>query len=151
MPEIASLPVEEHSHGAFLGPIDARAKMDEPLPVRLVAVADVRLAGAAGMEGELDRFYVDLLQLERDQGEVEVVYRAENFRVFFELFEGLVNRSDYRHLGIEVPSLAETEMRFIEGEIQYTRQKGLLPGTEMLVLTDPAGNWVQILEAAVIR
>ena len=45
--------------------IDNRARMPEPLPVRLVAIEDVRLPAPAKIEEKLDAFYVTLLQFER--------------------------------------------------------------------------------------
>src|SRR3954454_9604123 len=52
--------------GESLPELDRRRRMPEPLPVRLVAVADVRLPATAGLERELDAFYVDLLGFERE-------------------------------------------------------------------------------------
>lgn len=134
---------------------DRRPRMPEPLPVRLVAIADVTLPAQAGHETALDRFYVEMLQFERGWAhEVHgrtLLYRAENFNLRFELREGLIERLDYRPVVIEVLSLAEAEQKLIEREIEYTRQKGLAPGEESLLLQDPAGNWIELVEAKPIH
>jgi hypothetical protein len=49
-------------------------------------------------------------------------------------------------MGVEIPSLAALESRLIEAEQEYERQRGLLPGEISIVLTDPAGNWVEAVE-----
>ena len=134
--------------------VDRRLKMPEPLPVKLVAVNDVRLPASAGVEVELDRFYVGLLGFERhgDEGvdSHRLIYHAENCDVVFEIREGLVRREDFRSVGVEVNSLIETDLKFIAAEVEYTRQRGLVPGQESLLVLDPAGNWVEIVEARLI-
>src|SRR5687767_7663075 len=160
---------------------DRRPRMPEPLPVKLLAVEDVRLPATAGLEAQLDGFYVGLLEFERVDVEVPrrrakvepmpgvreegrewpvlrrgrsglppgltapdrphhfgPVYRAENFRVHFHLVEGLVEREVLRPLGIEVPSLAEAASKLAAAEVEYARQRGVTPGQESLLLTDPA-------------
>jgi hypothetical protein len=204
--------------GASPGEPDRRARMPEPLPVRLVAVADVRLPAPAGAERALDAFYVDLLGCLREGappnprrliepllgvpgpapvtapplalglrnaedkpvGSIEPagtdasprteaasvgssgamntstgavlpgpVYVADNFRVRFDILEGLVERESFRSLTVEVPSLAETEAKLMEAEMEYSRQRGLTLGEESLVLLDPAGNWIELVEMKV--
>jgi hypothetical protein len=124
--------------------------MDEPPPVRLVAVEDVRLPAPPGMEAELDAFYVGLWQLEREIGEspASIVYRAENVRLRFDLVvdQRPIERETMRPQGIEVLSLAEAELKLVEAEREYIRQRGLTPGQESLLLQDPAGNWVELFE-----
>src|SRR5687768_3087108 len=56
---------------------DRRLRVPEPLPVRLVAVNDMRVDAPAGRERELDAFYAGLLGMQRVAGE-QIVYRAEN-------------------------------------------------------------------------
>jgi hypothetical protein len=51
-----------------------------------------------------------------------------------------------RPLGLEVPALADLELKLVEAEVEYTRQRGLLPGEESIVLLDPAGNWIEIMD-----
>src|SRR4029453_2652660 len=46
----------------------------EPLPVNLVAVEDVRMPAPAGVEVQLDAFYVALLRFERVGSETELNY-----------------------------------------------------------------------------
>lgn len=143
--------LEPSAHPDFTPGEDRRPRMEEPLPVKLLAVADVRLPMSAGLEAEMDRFYVELLGFQVDYGERALVYRADNFRLWIDVAEGLVRRGDYRTLGVEVLSLAETEGKIIAAEIDYTRQKALLSGQESLVLQDPAGNWLQLVEPQLMR
>jgi hypothetical protein len=128
---------------------DHRPHMPEPLPVRLTAVEDVRLPAPAAVDVlALDAFYVGLLELERIA--TELAYRAENFALYFERVDGTIVHESLRPLGVEVLSLAETEKKLIAAELEYTRQRGLTPGSETLLLLDPAGNWVEISEIRVI-
>jgi hypothetical protein len=166
---------------------DRRPRMPEPLPVKVLAVEDVRLPATAGLESQLDEFYAGLLGFERVDAELPrprpkveplpgvreegrewpairrgraglpaltgdrphtfgPVYRAENFRVHFDLVEGLVERESLRPLGVEVPSLAAAEGNLSAAKIEYVRQRGVTPGQESLLLTDPAGNWIELVE-----
>src|SRR5436190_18547273 len=106
--------------------------MPEPLPVRLIAVENVRLPAAIGIDDRLDTFYVDLLEFERVRG--ELTYRADNFVLRFDTKEQPVSHDSLRPLGIEVLSLAETEKKLIDREIEYERHRGLTPGLETLLL-----------------
>ena len=130
---------------------DARPKMPEPPPVRLLAVNDVHLNAAAGVERELDAFYVGLLQFVRDAELEFPVYEAENFRLVFDVLEPPINRQDLRPTLIQVPSLSELARKFIDAELEYTRTRGLTLGHESLVLLDPAGNWVEITQWKELR
>lgn len=130
---------------------DKRPHIPEPPPVRLVAVNDVRLPAAAGRERELDSFYVGLLRFERDEDETFPVYWAENFCLRFDIHEPPLSRDDLRPTGIQVPSLGALEQTLNDEERPYSRQRGLLPGTQSLLLTDPAGNWVEVTEFAEVR
>jgi hypothetical protein len=47
--------------------------------------------------------------------------------------------------------LEEAEKKLIELELEYTRQRGMTPGEESLLLIDPAGNWIELQEYRVIR
>ena len=134
----------------FKPTIDRRPRVPEPLPVRLVTVADARLPAAAGLERKLDRFYVGLLGFERaDDGE-QISYRADNFCLHITVIEPPLRRDDLRPLIIEVPSLAEMEAKLIDAELEYSRQRGLLPGEESIVLLDPAGNWIEITDRCAV-
>ena len=128
----------------FKPSIDRRPRVPEPLPVRLVTVADARLPTAAGLERQLDAFYVGLLGFQRQPEGESISYRADNFFLHFQTLEPPLTRQDMRPLGVEVPSLAEMEARLTEAEQEYTRQRGLLPGEESIVLLDPAGNWLEL-------
>ena len=126
--------------------IDRRPRVPEPLPVRLITIDDARLPSAAGLERELDAFYVGVLGFARHVDLEQLSYRAENFSLTFEVIEPPVRRTDMRPLGIEVPSLADLELKLIEAEAEYSRRRGLLPGEEAIVMLDPAGNWLEIID-----
>jgi hypothetical protein len=137
--------------------VDRRPRVPEPPPVRLVAVRDVRLPAAAGAVPLLDNFYVGLFAFERDAraGPGELAYRAENYRLVFDVFRGPSGppppREGYRPVGIELKSLADAERKLIDAELEYTRQKAVMTGVESIVLLDPAGNWVELFELREIR
>src|SRR5262249_13659431 len=118
----------------------------EPLPVKLIAIEDVHLPAPAGTEVELDGFYVGLWEFERDPDEPGVVYRADNFRLRFDVIEPPVQRQELRAGQIEIRSLAEAEHKLTEAKIEHVRQKGLTAGSDSLLVLDPAGNWVALSE-----
>jgi hypothetical protein len=125
---------------------DRRAKIEEPPPVRLVAIEDCRLLAAAGLERELDRFYVGHLRFQRQDDPGRIVYKAENQDLHFQIVERHQPRRDMRTLGIAVPSLAELSQRLIDAEIEFLRLRGLTPGQQSLMVYDPAGNPLEITE-----
>src|ERR1043165_9538777 len=125
--------------------IDRRLRMDEPLPVKLVTVEDARLEAPAGLEKELDAFYVWMLEFEKEPAEGELVYRAENFRLRVLIIERPAKREDLRALGVEVKSLTAAEHKLIDREMEYERQKGTTPGHESLLVNDPAGNPIELV------
>lgn len=130
----------------FKPEIDRRPRAPEPLPVRLVTVNDARLPAAAGLERQLDAFYVCLLGFEREHDGEQISYRADNFSLHIDVIEPPLRRDDMRPLGMEVPSIADLEAKLLEAELDYSRQRGLLPGEEAIVIVDPAGNWLQIID-----
>jgi len=129
--------------------IDRRPLIPEPLPVRLLTVEDATLIAAAGLEVQLDEFYISLLRFEREEGD-ELIYRADNFRLRFRITETFPERDNLRPLLIEVPCLSDLEHAIIDRRLDYTRQRGVTPGEERLVLQDPAGNWIEVVEYRVI-
>ena len=140
-----SFPLEETA--SPLGPVeDTRPRLPEPLPVKLIAVEDVRLPGLGGAEDAMDDLYLELLGFVKDDPE-RLAYRADNLSVHFDAVTGLIEREGYRPLQVEVISLRETEKKLIEAEQEYERHRGLTPGSEMLTLFDPSGNLVEIFEA----
>jgi hypothetical protein len=145
-PDISPLELEQTKR-PFQPKIDRRPCMPEPLPVKLVAVEDLHAVAPAGIEPELDHFYVALLQFERDPQSRIPIYRAENFRLHFDVSEPPPHRQDMRPIVVEVRSLAEAEAKLAEQEIEFSRQRGLNSGEDQLVVQDPAGNWVSIVEA----
>jgi hypothetical protein len=134
----------EETTGEFQPAHDLRPRIPEPLPVRLVAVEDVRLPAPPDVESKLDAFYVGLLEFERIAG--GLTYRAENFLLRFEVRPTPVVHESMRPLGVEVISLGETEKKLIAIEMEYVRQRGTTPGLDSLLVLDPAGNWVEIVE-----
>src|SRR2546423_9703004 len=77
----------ETPEGEFKPQADRRVRIPEPLPVRIIAVADVRLPAPAGVETELDAFYVEFLGFERVPSLAEPTYRSENFLLSFAIAE----------------------------------------------------------------
>jgi len=149
MPDFMEL---EPSSGNFQPIADRRPLVPEPLPVRLVAIEDVDLPAASGLEKELQVFYVELLGFERDPADVDsLVLRAENVRLRFSVLEPPIGRDHLRTLGIEVLALAEAEAKLLEAKIPYVRQRGLMPGQDALSLQDPAGNWLAVTEIQLLR
>src|SRR3954463_14727759 len=129
---------------------DRRPRMEEPLPVKLVTVDDAALLTAAGLERALDAFYVGLLGFVRTGSPHDLSYRAENFDLHFRVEEPPVRRDTLRALGVEVQSLATIEQRLIDGQIEYTWQKGLMPGHQSIAVLDPAGNWLELTESRAV-
>jgi hypothetical protein len=150
-PEDEPIPVEEKVAAPFRPSQDPRPHMPDPIPVKLLAIHDVHLPARAGTDALLDQLYVELLDFQRDRKAPGLVYRAENVRLCFEVTEEPVVKRDLRPTGIIVPSLPEAELKLLEAGIEYTRQRGLTPGSEMLVLLDPGGNWIELMEAPQIR
>jgi hypothetical protein len=134
------------STGEFTVRPDRRPFIPPPPPVELVTVDDARLPSSVGWERDLDAFYVGILQFERDAKTDGIAYKAENFRIVFDLIEGPVERDDLRMLGIVVKSLGETAQKFRDAGIECSRERGLVAGEERLVLMDPAGNWLRITQ-----
>jgi hypothetical protein len=143
--------IELEESSGLIPVADLRRRLDEPPPVRLIAVDDVRLLTLPGKASELDRFYLELWQFVREPG-AEIVYRAENFSLrFTEIADQRpIERDGVRPIGIEVKSLRDAELKLAEARIDYLRQRGLLPGQISLLVQDPAGNWVELVEAVMI-
>lgn len=143
----------EPSRGEFQPVMDRRRRIEEPLPVRLVAVGDVKMLGQPKHRPTLDAFYVGLLEFEpqRPGGADGPVYRSDNFLLRFDWIEQGRSEMDMKPTTIEVQSLARTELKLIDAKLEYTRQRGLVAGRESLLLLDPAGNWVELVEIQPIR
>ena len=134
---------------------DPRPKVSPPPPVQLVAVADVTLPALTGMEKQLDDFYVGILHFARqtepaEDREPTFSYRAENACLRLVCVERPPLRDDFKFVGIVVPSIAELVERLNDAGIEFIRQRGLTPGSESLVLSDPAGNLLAIGENRLI-
>ena len=56
-----------------------------------------------------------------------------------------------RTFNLKVDSLAMTEQKIVEMELEYQRLRGLLAAQEALLLQNPAGNWVNITESRGVR
>ena len=131
----------------FVPASDRRPPMPPPPPVSLICVEDPHLPAAAGLERQLDALYVGLLRFERDAKFDGIAYKAENFRLYIDVSEGPIVRDDMRMLGIVVKSLGETMRALKEAEVEFTRERGLVAGEERLLLLDPAGNWLRIVQS----
>lgn len=130
----------------FVPAVDRRPRMAEPLPVRLVAVEDVVMPAPAGLEKKLDAFYVEFLGFMRDPEWHVVAYWADNARLIFRIGEPPVRHECMRAQQIVVLSLPESEKKLFDAEIEFERQRGLLPGQDCLRLRDPAHNWIELVE-----
>src|SRR5687767_2671924 len=104
----------------FQPTIDRRPRLPEPLPVRLVAVENVRLPARAGLEEKLDAFYVDMFQFAPID---RFIYRADNVELHFYELKGVIPHEDMRAIGIEVPNLREAEQKLLDAQIEYIRQR----------------------------
>lgn len=129
--------------------------MPEPPPVRVTAIQDVCLPTLPDRHRALDQFYVDLLKFERENpqapGAAETrVYRAENVRVQFQIRPFPAERDHLRTLEIEIPSLGDLETQLMDRRMEYTRVRAVGGGRDGLLLQDPAGNWVHLVEKALI-
>jgi hypothetical protein len=140
-------PIELEPPSGLIPVADERRRMAEPPPVRLVAVDHVRLPVQVRLIPLLKPFYVDLWGFVAEPG--GLVFKAENFRLRFEPVETPppVERGSIRPQGIEVQSLIAAERKLVDAEIEYIRQRGLLPGQYSLLLRDPAGNWFELVDA----
>ena len=140
-------PIELESSPGLPLVADDRRRMDEPPPVRLVSIDDVRLPTPPGKADKLDDFYGRLLRFDVERS--GSVYRAENFRLRFQIVAETkpIERDGVRPQGIEVPSLPDTERLLIDAEIDYIRERGLVPGQISLLVRDPAGNWVELFDS----
>lgn len=124
---------------------DSRKRMEEPLPVNLEAVADMHLPKPTTTTDALDRLYVGILEFQKATDRAEFAYHADNFDLVFDLIRPQ-GQNDYRPVKIIVRSLADTERKLVEAELEFTRQKSLLPGHDALVMRDIQGNWLEIRE-----
>lgn len=129
----------------FAPPDDRRPRMEEPIPVRLIAVADVRLLTPPQNHQALDHLYVRLLRFV-PHSRSPLRYRADNFILHFEERPLPIEYPDLKPLGIEIPSLPIAEKKLFDAEIPYTRQRHVAPGRESLLLRDPGGNWIELVE-----
>lgn len=140
-----SLPLEDAAQSVSRP--DARPRMPEPPPVRLVAVEDVRIDAPRGLHEPLDDFYASLLKFNREYADPEViVYGAENFRLLVKLIDPPVLRDDLRPILIEVPDLLAVEHELVERKTDYQRLRRLTLAHASLLLLDPARNWVELYE-----
>jgi hypothetical protein len=127
---------------------DQLPRLDEPPPVRLVAVEDVRMPTPPGLEAALDDFYVGLWRFRREDGDREIVYRAENVRLRFTVVVDPppVERDAVRPQGVVVESLRDAERLLAEAEVDFERQRALMLGLYTILCRDPAGNWIELVE-----
>jgi len=137
--------IEEPSQ-LFTPVSDTRPLMPAPPPVRLIAIDDVRLPALASAADSHDAFYVGLLQFERDTADAEaaIVYRAERWRLLFDLHETFPVRDDYRATQVAVPHFDDVVRLLTDAETPFEWQKGTAPGLEAILLQDPSGNWVRV-------
>lgn len=134
-------------------PTDRRPHMPEPPVVRVEAIEDVAIPSIAGLEREMDGFYVGLLAFERlpATDALEIVYKAENVLVRAEVVERPPERNDLRPMLVQIPHLVDFIRLLNEREIEYEWQRGLAAGTDRVLLRDPSGNWISVGLRANVR
>lgn len=127
---------------------DTRPTLVEPPPVRLAAVADVSLPTIAGLEPQLDAFYVDLLRFARANNEntphKAPIYLAEKRAIVFHLVEAPPERDAVRPIAIQTPFYDQIIEQLEFDGVEYELVRGLVAGNDAILLRDPAGNWVAI-------
>lgn len=133
----------------FNPPADRRPTIPEPLPVRLISIGDVLSDAVAGTEVAMDELYVKVLEFQRVPQPADahrMTYQADNAQLNFAVREPIFARDDLRPIQIEVLSLADLSNKLIEREIEFTRQKSIIPGQESIVFQDPSANFVEVTE-----
>jgi hypothetical protein len=133
---------------------DRRPTLPQPLPVRLVAVADVRLPCPLDPEvlQLLDGFYVECLKMVRIAGdETTRTYQADNFCLILQGQEGIVHREKLEPTMIEVDDRKTFQDAIIEREMEFEWMRGLVLGGDFILVKDPAGNWIGVLEHRGVR
>ncbi len=87
----------------------------------------------AGLERQLDEFYVGLLKFEREEipgdDASELVYRAENFRVRIQVLERPVPREDFRPLTLVVDSVNDLGSAINRGGNRISSATRIGPGS----------------------
>ncbi len=131
--------------------LDTRPTLPEPPPVMLVSVGDVSLDAAAGLEVELDRFYVGILAFERVPDEPRPHYQAEKYQLQFRVVEVPEPRDDRRPIGIMSPRFDAILDLLNDRQVPYERVLGLVAGEDGVLLRDPAGNWLAIGDLKTLR
>jgi len=127
---------------------DARPRVVVPPPVWITAVADVVLPCPAGLERAQDAFYLRVLRFDPDPADASpMTYRAENVRLRFYLVQPPLDRDHFRPLQLTVKDLTFVRQALIDQKIPYDTQTRLHTTAEYLVLSDPAGNWLEITES----
>jgi hypothetical protein len=143
----SNMPIDlDQPIGPFKPAPDLRPRIPEPLPVKLVAVADMRIKGTTGMRLAFDGFYMGVLGFGPVDDPEAWAYQTENFQLIVEGVEGLVERLDYRPVPVVAASLAAIIERLNEREIPFERQRGLQVGQFSLRVLDPSGNGVEVSE-----
>lgn len=135
-------------------PPDRRPTLPEPLPVRLISVADVRLPCPADptLGPALDDFYVRLLQFRRlPSDEHHHFFMSDNHALILQAQNRPVQHDRIAPTMIEVDHRQPIRQHLLEHQIEHEWMRGLTAGGDYLLLQDPAGNWVGILERSTVR
>lgn len=139
-------------------PADHRVRMDEPLPVELIAVDDVHVEAQREHLPAMEALYLRLLGMVRadetsaDLTADECVYYADNFCLVIHWIDGPTKpKEDYRPIKLVVPLLRDFRQGLIDREIEHQYQLGMVPGSHCIVLMDAAGNWLNVYEKRELR
>ncbi len=139
--------VLEEGRGLPLTP-DLRPYAPQPIPVRLIAVADMKLPAPPGSYDQLAHVYVSILGFVADPSAGAFV--ADNHAIRIEFTDRPIIREDYRPVGVEVPSLMEVQKKLLDAEIEFIVQRGIMIGDTCLAFADPAGNLLEVFEIRAI-
>ncbi len=119
--------------------------------MRVEAVRDVHLPYITGSEELLDGFYLGLLRFERKAADFPPAYEAENVAIRFVRHDTRPDRHDVRPVGIVSDDYLDSVERLRDAEVEVEEVKGLVAGSDGLLLRDPAGNWLTLAPRREIR
>jgi hypothetical protein len=125
---------------------DDRPMLDEPPPVKVLAVRDVELQAADDELPAVAAFYAGLLGLKpldaRTFGSATVDLR---------LVPPEGERDSLKPLGLQAQHYKQIVERLQMDEVDFEIVRGLVAGGDTILLRDPAGNWVGIGEWREVR
>lgn len=145
----APIPLDD-SPGQLIRAIDG-VMLEQPLPVRLIAVDDVTIPCPAGVDHLLDAFYVELLGMKRVTNAgpslaLVIEFRADNVSLRLAVEDRPVEHDALRPMMVEVDDRGRLIKEVIDRRMPFEMIKSLIAGEDHLLLIDPAGNYVGVLQ-----